>query len=702
MGKSELITPDHLARKAVIYIRQSTPQQTLTNQESLRLQYALTQRAVELGWGENEVEIIDSDLGMTGASVRQRQGFQALVAQVTLGQVGIILSSDVTRLSRNCSDWYPLLDVCGYQRCLIADNDGVYDPSSPNGRLLLGLKGQLSELELHTIRTRMTAGLLHKAQRGELALALPVGLIRDRTDQVVKDPDQEVQERLTLIFRTFLRRKTASQVLIYFNQQDLYIPRRDRFGDLVWRKPTIAAILGVLKNPAYAGAFVYGRTRTIRDASGKPRQKYLPRDEWRICIQDKYPAYISWQTFEQIQAMLQDNYAEYERNKSRGVPRPGSALLHGIVYCGECGHKLVVQYQPGTRYLCNYLRQQYRVPVCQEIPGDPIDAAVVDAFFQAFSAIELDAYDQAISALQEENTQVNHSHRQQVERLSYQAALAERQYNQVDPDNRLVAAELERRWEASLQALRQAEEALTQAQREQQQPLCLPPELKETFLAIGQKLPEIWPKDILSRQQKKALLRCLIDKVVIHRIQRDSVQTRIVWRGGDITSLDVPVPVGSFADLSSAQEMETFILDWARQGKSDEEIAEDLTALGHRSPMDQQRVLPSTVRTVRLKHRLFRKRSQSHPRRIPGYLTLPQVAQALEVTAYWLYHQINRHRIRISKDAQTGLYLFPDSPDTLEQLRCLHSGQTNSVDFSHVPDAESATDDSSSSLAGDA
>jgi DNA invertase Pin-like site-specific DNA recombinase len=359
----------------------------LSNQESLRLQYALKQRALALGWHEADIEIIDTDLGLTGKSAQYREGFKELITQVTLGQVGIILSSDVTRLSRNCSDWYPLLDICGFKNCLIADSDGIYDPASANGRLLLGLKGQLSELELHTIRARMTAGLLNKAERGELVLPLPVGLVRDTAGQVHKDPHLEVQSRLELLFQTFLQRRSASKVLVFFNQQQLRLPRHDNFGDLIWKKPSIAAILSILKNPAYAGAFVYGRTRTIREPSGKAVTKRLPIEQWKIVIHDKYPAYLSWQTFEKIQAMLEDNYAEYDRNKSRGVPRPGSALLHGIVYCGDCGHKMVVSYKTGTRYLCNYHRQQYRVPVCQYTPGDPVDAAVVQAFFEALSPL---------------------------------------------------------------------------------------------------------------------------------------------------------------------------------------------------------------------------------------------------------------------------------------------------------------------------
>src|SRR5438105_13015087 len=332
MTTSELITPAHLQKKALIYVRQSTLTQVIVNQESLRLQYALQQRAVDLGWREEAVEIIDADLGLTGASAQHRTGFQELVTKVTLGQAGIILSSDVTRLSRNCSDWYPLLDVCGYRGCLIADNDGIYDPGSANGRLLLGLKGQLSELELHTIRARMTAGLLNKARRGELALKLPIGLLRDVIGKVHKDPNREIQDRLELVFSTFPRLRSASKVLQFLNAHDLSLPRRDRFGDVVWKKPTVAAILQILKNPAYAGAFVYGKTRSLRKDPGSPhtQEVRLPMDQWKIRVNDVYPAYISWETFEQIQQMLVDNYAAYDRNKSRGDPCDGAALLHGI------------------------------------------------------------------------------------------------------------------------------------------------------------------------------------------------------------------------------------------------------------------------------------------------------------------------------------------------------------------------------------
>jgi DNA invertase Pin-like site-specific DNA recombinase len=683
MNKSELVTTQHLARKAVIYIRQSTPHQVLTNQESLSLQYALQQRAQSLGWRSQDIAVIDADLGLTGTAALHRQGFKDLLTQVTLGQIGIILSSEVTRLSRNCSDWYPLLDICGYKGCLIADGDGVYDPATPNGRLLLGLKGTLSEMELHTLRTRMTAGLLHKAERGDLALQLPVGLLRNEIGKVQKDPNLEVQHRLELIFGTFLQRRSASQVLQFFKEHQLCLPRRDRFGDLLWKKPTIAALLSILKNPAYAGAFVYGRTRSLpKDSLTRAKSvKRLPLGEWKIRVNDKYPAYIAWETFVKIQAMLQDNYAEYDRNKTRGIPRPGKALLHGLVYCGQCGHKMVVQYKRLTRYLCNYLRQQYRVPVCEYIPADPVDAAVVKAFFQALSPVELDVYARALAAQRQADEQIERARTQQLERLRYQADLAQRQFHHVDPSNRLVAAELESRWEAALRDLKQAEEAYAQQQQNPAIPFVLTAELKRTFSAIGQKLPDLWNQPILSQARKKALLRCLIEKVVVHHAARDRLETRIVWRGGETTTFEIPIAVGSLAELSSAPEMERLILELFSRGQSDLEIAQQLTALGHRSPM-RTYVLASTVRTIRLKHRLFQKRSQSHPRSIAGSLTVPQLAHALRLSRHWIYDRIHNGCIQVSRDAETGLYLFPDQPATLERFKQLRAGQLQNLHFS--------------------
>ncbi len=663
----------------MVYVRQSTPHQALTNQESLQMQYGLGERAVELGWIPDDVRVVDSDVGRTASSAKGRRGFQQLMADVTMGKVGIVLAYDATRLARNCSDWYQLLDLCGYRSCLIADRDGVYDPSSINGRLLLGLKGQISELELHTLRARLTAGILHKAQRGELALTLPTGLVRDPSGQVFKHPNHEVQSRLELVFDTFLKQKSASKVVRFFKDHDLTVPRKDCQGDIRWRRATEAAVCSILKHPAYAGAYTYGRTG--RRASGeKSLQKPLPREQWKVCLRDKYPAYISWDTYERIEAMMQDNSSLYDRNKRRGVPRPGKALLHGIVYCGECGHKMVVQYKGGTRYLCNYLRQQHQVPVCQYISGDPIDDHVVRLFLDAFSSAELDLHDKVVDNARTERDEVLRSHQQQLERLRYQARLAERQFNQSDPDNRLVTAELERRWEQALRDLKAAEEDFERQQQQYPSLLPLDPATRKVLENVGKNLPELWAKDRLTQQQKKGLLRSLIDKVVIRRVRRDTVHTRVVWKGSEVTIAEIPIPVGSLAELSQAKQMESQIIELASEGRPDEEIAQQLTRAGYRSPL-RRVVLPSTVKTIRLRHRIMITRHQSHPRQIAGHLTVPQLTEKLGVSLHWVYDRIHNGTIQVTKDRETGLYLFPDGAKTLERFRKLVAGKLQNLRF---------------------
>lgn len=677
MNTSELVQPRHLNRQATIYVRQSSPNQVITNKESQRMQYALRERAATLGWHKQDIQVIDTDLGRSGTTTEGRAGYQDLVAQIALGEVGILLAFDATRLARNCSHWYQLLDLCSVHDCLIADRDGVYDPTSINGRLLLGLKGQISELELHTIRARLTAGILSKAERGELELKLPTGLVRTNS-VVTKHPNLEVQQRIDLIFATFFQQKSVSQTVRWFIKNKLLLPRRDRHGDIQWKRVTATSISCFLNNPAYAGAAAYGRTRWKKSANnGKMQEVKLPRQEWRYCVRDKFPAYITWETFERIQAMLRDNYTEYARNKTRGVPREGKALLHGITYCGECGHKMCVQYKGGTQYLCNHLKQQTGAPVCQRIPGDAIDDQVVTWFFSVLTAAEIDVAAEALRLTDTEQEQVVEAKQQQVDRLRYESQFAERQFMKSDPDNRLVTGELERRWEASLRELKSAEEQL--AHQQQNAPTYIIPEdLLELLRDIGPKLPELWDAKLLKTSQKKSLLRSLIDKVVIHRIAHDQVKVRVVWRGGATTREIVRVTVGKFAWLSGAKEMEETIVRMTNEGHSDKEIAAQLTADGHCSPQ-ADKVLESTVRNVRLRKGILRRSHQSHPYRIPGYLTISQLARKLGISRWWISDRISNGTIKAKKNKKPKCYLFPDTPEMLAELKGLVTEYQNNA-----------------------
>ena len=672
-----------MARKAVVYIRQSTPHQIVSNQESLRLQYALRERARELGWHEADIEVIDADLGLSGASAAQRSGFKELVGRVSLSEVGLILSIDVTRLARNCSDWYPLLDICGLRGCLIADRHSVYDPGSANGRLLLGLKGTISELELHTIRSRLTAGLLAKAERGELALTLPIGFIRDPSGVVVKDPDLGVQERLGLVFELFLKFRTVAKVMRVLNDRGLDLPRRDRHGDLHWARATVSSVAAILKNPAYAGAFVYGRTRMRAVAREGAAQAKVPRpiEEWRIVVRDRYPAYIDWPTYEKIRTTIRDNRAEYMRTKTRGAPRDGDLLLHGIAWCARCGHKMYVRYKAGGEYVCNHLRSTEGLPDCQHIRAARVDAAVADAFLTALAPVELDALSRACRAQQQVDIALRTSAERQLERKRYAAALAERQFNRVDPDNRLVAAELEQRWEAALSEVRAAEQAL--AQQASPQPIGqmgLGKALQGKVVSLAGRLPQIWADPATTDAQRKALLRCLVDKVVLDRGNHDVALVRIVWRGGAVTSLEVKMKVNSVAKLARGAEMRDRVLALAHDGMPDDEIAAVLTEEGHRSPNCESSVLPVTVQRIRRSAGI---RVREPRRRWSHDITLlsaPELAARLNIPVNWLYVQIRQGRLLIDQQP-SGAYLFQDTPAVLDAVRSLRNHTIDHLDL---------------------
>jgi hypothetical protein len=595
----------------------------------------------------------------------------------------LILSIDVTRLARNCSDWYPLLDICGLHGCLIADRDGVYNPGSPNGRLLLGLKGTISELELHTIRSRLTAGLLAKAERGELALTLPIGLARDPSGIVVKDPNMEVQERLDLLFATFLKVRTVAKVMRALNDRGLDLPRRDRHGDLTWTRATTSAVAAILKNPAYAGAFVYGRTRLRKSTGGgAPAKAPRPIDQWRIIVKDRYPAYIDWQVYEKIRGIVSDNRAEYMRKQTRGAPRDGELLLAGIAWCGRCGHKMYARYKGGAEYVCNHLSSHQGLPACQYIRAPRVDAAVTQAFLTALAPAEIDALSRARRTQSQADKAMRSSADQQLERRRYEAALAERQFNKVDPDNRLVAAELERRWEAALKEVRAAEEALARCNVPRSVgPIAVGKALNDNVIRLSGRLPEIWADPGTTDARRKALLRCLVGKVVLDRGEHDIARLRIVWRGGAVSEIDVKMRVGSVARLTRGAQMQERALELARTQMHDDEIAAVLTREGHRSPNSPDQVLPITVQRIRLRagvKGLVEQRTRwQHSEDV---LSANELAHILKIPVNWIYVQIRHGRLLIDPHP-SGAHLFMNIPTVIEAVRNLRNHVIDHLDL---------------------
>ncbi len=652
--------------------------QVISHKESLKLQYNLKNRAIQCGWRNDQIEIVDTDLGISGKTIENRDGFKHVLTEVALENVGIIFSYDATRLSRNCSDWYQLLDICSFKKCLIGDIDSIYDPSTTNGRLLLGIKGQLAEIELSTIKSRLLAGRNNKAARGELDVKLPVGLIRTLDKRVEKDPNLEVQNTINNIFETFFRFKSVSMTSKYFIKNNLLIPRYNQLNQLIWKKPKFVDLLKMLKNPAYAGAFVFGQKRQVPSPSNPRKRKTqnVPYSEWKI-IHNKYPNYITWEQYEMLRKIISDNYLIYEKN-SRGISRPGACLLQGIAYCGLCGHKMVVEYNKRKSYICNFGARKYYEKRCQTVLAKGAEEAIVLAFFNALSSIELDAYEKILSKREEDYQKLNVAKEQKLSRLRYQAKLAENRFNQVDPNNRLVAEELEKRWEQALIELKEEEEQKHLSQNSGSS--FIPEELKLVFTDLGKRLPDLWDSGMLNNKIKKDYLRCLIEKVVFTRSKPDQVDIRIVWKGGEVNEMSVPYKVSAYENSSHYTEIKELIRNAYKNNKTDQEIVILLTEKGLKQPLLKPITLGS-VRSLRFRMDLLRPRGGRGSVQVKGYLTVPQVCDRLGVNSDWLSGKIKSGKVKVKKDPKRRVYLFPDTKNTEEQMKLLWENKLHSLNF---------------------
>jgi DNA invertase Pin-like site-specific DNA recombinase len=674
------ITSVHQQRLALIYVRQSTQKQVNQNQESQQYQYRLQLRAQELGWPAGRVRVIDSDLGLSGSEASGRSGFQELVAEVSLGHAGIVFGYEVSRLARNNADWYHLLDLAAVFGTLIADNDGIYDPRLYNDRLLLGLKGTMSEAELHLLRQRLDAGRMNQVKRNAYRQRLPTGYLRLVDGGVVKDPDDQVRHVIELTFAKFEELSSANKVMLYLRQQGILFPRRQNGGpqanQLLWKVASESAVTEMLQNPAYAGAFAYGRRQndpTLRKAGRKATgNRRKPMSAWLHLQQNVYPAYITWEQYLANQDRIQQNGLRFVemREKAQGIVREGPGLLQGLVICGNCGHHMQTVYKPTPRYVCRGLvRTTIARRDCNSVRAHVIDDVVAQAFFEVLQPAQLDALEAILASQRADRSRVERQWQDQLKRAQYEAHQAQRQYDAVDPENRLVAGELERRWETKLQQLRQTEEDYHHF-LQVPLPAIVPPELRNLFQEVSSRLPELWPA--LSNAQKKELLRSLIQRVIIRRPATDQLAMRIVWISGHFTDHTALTPIWREQDVSRYDQMVDRVHALCQQGYKDKEIARQLTEEGFhtaRSPY----VTPLSVSKIRLSRNWHTPFEQWRGKDAVGdYWTVNGLRKQLETNESTIYRFIYRKIIPtdfVVHDLHTGVYLIRKDEQLVEGLR---------------------------------
>lgn len=584
------IAASHLQRAAFVYIRQSSASQVEHNRESTLRQYALAQRAMALGWSEQQVSVVDEDLGLSGASAAHRSGFARMTAEVALGHVGIILGLEVSRLARNNSDWYRLLDLCSMTDTLIGDADGVYNTALFNDRLLLGLKGTMSEAELHILRARLDGGIRNKAARGELRRGLPTGMVWGEADGEVRlHPDEAVVAALRTVFARFSELGSARRVWLWFREENLSFPLQMHHSEQIrWVAPTYMAIHSVLANPVYAGAYCYGRTRQERyvDEHGMLRKRIrrLPQSQWAVFIRDHHEGYIDWATYEANQARLGANIKP-RPHEAGGAVREGTALLQGLAICGHCSRRLRTHYRGANQtpgYHCsNKGIENGRGVFCLNVGGLQIDAAITEAFLRAVEPAGLEAAVRAAEQLEAHHDAALAQWRLSVERAHYEAQRAERRYRAVDPENRLVARGLEAQWEKHLHELEQAQQEL--ARREQLRPRTLSAQERRGLLTLGKDLQRLWHAPTLSVRDRKQLLRTLLEEVTV-TVHREQFQAhlKLRWRGGKLTECDVALPRSRPATIRTDEDTLALVRRLA-QHYPDATIAGILNAQGRLS-----------------------------------------------------------------------------------------------------------------------
>jgi DNA invertase Pin-like site-specific DNA recombinase len=681
----EKIRPEHLSRAAIVYVRQSSRQQVLEHPESTRLQYALAERAVALGWARSQVMVIDEDLGVSAATPDSRKGFARLVTEVTMGRAGVVLGIEMSRLARTGRDWHQLLELCSLSGVLIADPDGIYDPGYYNDRLLLGLKGTMSEAELYLIRQRMLSGRLAKAERGELAIPLPIGYARRPSGEAVLDPDEQAQHVVRLVFSTFSRLGTINGVLRYLVGHDVQLPVRVHAGpargELEWRRPTRETLQNMLHNPVYAGYFAWGRRQVDqrRKAPGRPGTGRVVKDstEWLVLLPARLPAYI---TEEEYEANVARMAANRQTAAAPGAPRDGAALLSGLLRCGRCGgHRMTVRYPDGTGrarsvhgYTCSFYQANYGTGgSCQHISGPALDSYIASRVLEAVAPAALEVSMAAAAQAEDERAMLGKLWLQRVERARYAADRARRQYQLAEPENRLVARQLEAGWEAAL-----AETARLEADYQrftEQQPATLTTAERAAIQALASDLPRIWHAASTTQADRKELLRIVIQDITVN-VAGDSeiVEVTITWAGGHQTTGQSIRPVGRLDQLSYYPALLARVTELAEAGQTSRQIAGALNADGFRPPKRTSRFNGGQVRALTTQHgirRLPKGRPAALTSLPPGQWSVPSLAAELSMPVPTIYTWIYRGWITARHAPGTRNWIITADDEQMRQLR---------------------------------
>jgi len=679
--RSNKIDIRHLERLAVVYVRQSTAQQTIHNVESTKLQYGLTERAMSLGWPRDRIVIIDDDLGRSGTTAEGRPGFQRLVAEVGLDHVGLILGIDMSRLARSCRDWYQLLEVCSIFRTLIADLDGVYDPANYNDRLLLGLKGTMSEAELHVLKQRLDQGRRSKARRGELGLPVPIGYVRRPSGEVIQDPDEHVRTVVNLVFEQFERKGTVNALLMSLVRSSVKIPVRvvtgPNKGEIEWRRPNRTTLQSMLRNPIYAGAYVFGRTWTDarKKEPGRPGsgRRWVPREDWPVLLKDRVAAYISWEQYEANLGQLQTN-----RPAVMGAPRRGAALLSGLIICGRCGLRMSVSYGGGVhRYICNNEKTNYGGESCTDLGGQFVDEHVVQLVLKSLEPAALEVSLEVATNLEDERQRLNGEWKQRLERAQFEVDRAFRQYNAVEPENRLVVRTLEQQFEQKLAVQRQLEEAHHRFLAEQ--PTTLTETERQHIRALAADIPALWNLSTTTSADKQTIIRQLVERVRV-KPQGTSERLDVVveWVGGHRTELMLHRPVWRVDQLSYHRDLLARMRDLHEdENLTWREIAERLNAEGWVPARQHRGFTPANVRATASKHGLTKSmRPKTALRKHERPLT--DVAAELSMPTVTLMAWARRGWIPARKLREEGrsFWIISAEPTELAKIRAMRTATT--------------------------